>query len=433
MPSTYIEYPRTTEPGDSTTVWNAKNQSALESIVTQFTDSGWSADPRHPYTKLRTTTDMFGFSPGNELFYAVFPPGWIAGVTGNANLVVNAVPSGYVPPTGYTLFAVTGSVDKTINHPSIVDAYVAQGSFSPCPISTDPADPDPNTYIQADDKVFELGFDTPAIGLQLNTTQVPFGGGGMALECAPNVIGPGVGDDNFISMFLGRDVVSGIEPFKPFVFFCKEVGVQPIVESMEVGDDRSLSVTLLFTKSDFIIAATANMALMAQVSDGFNGQFNTAALDLPVEQAGIVEAVFGSATPTSGAGVQGLRTGGEVQGFMFMRVNGGMPYIAEGSSKAPRVMMLWGPSGEWENGLGQISEPWMGFEPETLVPIAPILGRMPSILMVNKQFVAADTPIFPFDNFGWRIWGNNVTRNIAGQLGTVAVQDPSPVVPPGCP
>ena len=425
--------------------WEVTQDTALHDLARDLQEQGWDVRYRYSFAKVRTTTDISSFSgTGTEPFYQVVPPK--EGSTALRKLIIDHVPSGYTPSPGYEIFAVTGSLDKSVVHAAVIacmQAMSEKGTFATLgPIgSGDPDDPLPNTIVcwkeyAADEfvpgnplhrKVLsdELGapnytLPQPAVGL--NTTAPELSNGGYACKCSPN------GDEsNYISVFLHRNSVGGIQPFQPAFTFFKDVPSQPNIPDAVAGTDCSFELTLDYTRCNFRVAIGPHHFHGAEISNGRNGHIQVAALDLPVSDSTLIEACF--AIGNSTAGIQrtfrnGIELASAGNNAALFR-NGIYYYRSDGVT--PRLVSNWGAiqsnGHRWFGGLHQDIETWVSFTVAAgSSAAAPVVGKLPDAITIEGSFDADAMHSFTWDNKTYTMFTRNATA-INSMIGSVAFID----------
>lgn len=437
--------------------WETTNDNLLYDLANQLMESGWDVRYRYHIAKVRTTTDILFFNGvGDENFAQVRPQ---VGSTKNHLLVINQLPAGYSPSPGFQIHAVTGTTDKTICHPFIVEAIVALGveaggeilNFGP-----DLDDPEPNTILCYQEfpgmdtpiqlinrplhrkykpnpgntitAIIELS--SPAVGLHTSVEQL-HGGGYACYNKANNP--PDATMANQTGMFIFRNGTGGIEPFHPTVWFAPSIPTEIDLPRMHVGIDKTTDTVLQFTRSKFVFATNPFACYMQQISDGFNGHLTCAALDLPLAHDNDITAATISIAGSGGGGTLRFRDGpaeNTLAGTLHISFNGHSVFNPTGQTHLPRFMTLFAQSNagqSWENGLGQITEAWTAFQPTFSIAAAPVLGRLPGVLVVNKGFDATagvlDTKV-DFDGSTYKVLTHNATLNFGIRgLGSIWLKD----------
>jgi len=422
--------------------WESDNDNVLYELANNLYNCGWAVQYRYHYGKIRTATNMSHFDPisGGYVFWQV-TPGVDSGYAGLIPLIVDD-PGSFTPPPTHFIFEITGTTDKAVVHDAIIRC-IKTFSNKIKEAGSDPDDAEPNTYLQwkeyDSEGAFPAGvlhrdrdiFGSCAVGLHTSVERLA--NGGYACTTAANG-----SSDNTTSVFLYRNTTGGIEPNHPSLFFAKSIPQQPVFINTTEGVNRTTQLTIQMTRADLMIAMGPHYFYLAQTSNGLNAHAEMAALTLPVAGSGLTEATFsvgGSSALTASASFRNSPLTATTSGCSHLSRNGISRYGNVGLANRPRFMTLFGvlPGGhQWENQLGQISEPWVGFQHE-ISGIAPVLGKLPEAIVVHKSL--ADTGAFLWDNVSYKPWGYNVevtgSLSVHG-LGTLCLKTEDVAGEPDC-
>lgn len=430
----YFETRAASYPGSGG--WNADTDAAILELSNILAGEGWSVLLQAPYSRVVTTSNMVSFGGSFPLFWQVAPPSGGSYPVEGIPLVIDAVPPAWSPPPGYFVAYVTGSTSKAATLAGVLD--VMQTYYSIEVLFTDYAASDPYAFVKRldADPAQLANVPIPGAAVALNTSCPNASQGGYTCRCVQN-------GTVSTSVFIYRNSTTGIDPYYPsFAFAPDFTGVaEPILENMTVGTDVSGTTVIQFTRSNCVIAAGPQYFMLAQISGGYNGHLEMAALD-PVENTGIEGASFSVASSGGGGGADQFRNrplASPVNGYPCYQVDreiGGLDVVytwSNPSNQLVRVQTLFtGPQGTaelWENGLGQIVEAWVAFEPDpaATTPVQ-VLGRLPGAIVIHQSLAAATTPAFIFNNDPYQVFTNNVTIS-GSEIGTICFRAESAAAP----
>ena len=387
--------------------YNAAADLFLSTIKDNLTAAGWQCSNRNPYIYLQMINDMAQYSGGIDSLWEVSPP---PGVGGKKKLIVDH-PSTTYDPNIYDMI-VTGSTSKEVVFPYIVAAFQSFGTIYGG-FTEYGSDPNNTTFINTrllidENPLMPLsqGMAIPGVGGALNIQVMEHGyGGGYACTCAPNG-----NSENYVSLFIYRSqaIDSNNNPGPPAMFFAKDISPAPTWITSTPNEDRTVDLNWGLVQTNWHLVAGPSYAIMWHDSNNFlHAQIG--ALSLPVTEAGLTEATF--ATAGDIRTTPGFRKSCSCAGIHRLSINNEALYGNSGAAQhTPRLEALWASNNNgnlWENGLGQIHEPWVAFNNKTFRKAAR-LGKFPDAIMMHKSVDPETFGTFEFDGAIYK----PVTRNI---------------------
>lgn len=422
-------------------------------LALDLDDAGFQNEYLIPYTIYETNTDIEGFFGLHafEGFWAVEPPEYLGYPTDGRQvpLVVDTVPAGYVPNPPYFIGAVLGTIDKVKAHKAIMEIISGQlndfygpAGYTPKVIFQDFEATFPVTYM-----AIEPTFNwKPNRSKVLNNapTSIPrnalfTNGGGLTALGNAGYSCSGAGSIVNITQDL-RDNTRYLQLCLSTDFLS-----QPLIDKI-VGQDRTVMIPFRLDSTDWIIAAAPDRCSLASTGNAAAGagdlHLDMAILEIPT--AGNSNAAF--ATFGSDNDESSFRKGPQADGVSIISINhDGLFLDGTDRFQSPRIVTLWGgdqnsPT-QWENGLGQMTEPWIGFSLDGTQP-ASVIGKLPGAMVVHKYMDDGDPFIWDrvTDNFtgttanrAWKIY----TVQRGAQAGTLMFLYPAtpgdPVIEGDCP
>lgn len=403
--------------------YNESADAMLSTVRAALVSTGWQCSNRNPYIQLQMIADMASYTGAPNGLWTISPP---PGVSHKKILIVDKLtPPLTFDPAEYDVI-VTGTTVKELVFPYIIQAFQSMGTIVGGFIDYG-SDPDntifPNTRLIVNESPtgdLVQGMDLPGFGGGFNLQILEHGyGGGYACTCEPNG-----NDDNYISLFIYR--TQGIDSLNrsgpPALLFGKTISETPVVITSDDDSDRTRPQGWPEVQRPWHLAAGPSYAIMWDDNNNFLHS-QVAALDLSIAQAGITEATFACAGDLRTS--TGFRTSASCSGIYRLSINEDAIYGSSGVAQfTPRLDTLWASNNSgnlWENGLGQIHEPWISFANKTFRKAAR-LGKFPDAIMMHKSVDPDNFGPFEFDGAIYKAVTRNVARNGNSGFGTLCVK-----------